>query len=80
LFYNSRLTPELQKEFTKQQNLLTEKGCLDALSCFDGTPSLRVSFIGDCNGLPLLLHGGLKFVHLEAAEQNISMFSEKDLR
>jgi hypothetical protein len=72
--YTSTFTPELRNEFSGQQNLLGEKGCLDALTHFTGTPSVRISFVGDYTGLPRLLHGGLSFVSLESAEKNVSMF------
>lgn len=74
LAYNSRFTPELRGDFQKQQNLLNVKGCLDALSDFNGTPSVRISFVGDYTGLPRLLHGGLSFIEQAAAERNVSMF------
>src|SRR5437016_356078 len=74
LAYNSRFTPELRNEFKSQQNLLADKGCLESLAHFKGTPSVRISFIGENTGLPRFLHGGLSFIELEAAEQNVSMF------
>jgi hypothetical protein len=74
--YSSQVTPEIRNEFTNQQNLLAEKGCLGALSHFTGTPTVRISFVGDYTGLPYLLHGGLGFLELEVAEQNLSMYFE----
>jgi hypothetical protein len=76
LIYNSADTLELENEFTKQNNLLKEKGSLEALTNFAGTPYLRIYFAGQYNGLPTLLHGGLPFLNLTNAEQNISLFFE----
>src|SRR6267378_658767 len=76
LFYNSSTTSELEKEFTERRNLLEETGSSDTLSTLNGTPSVRVSFVGDSTGLNHLLHGGVSFVHLVKAEENVSVFLE----
>jgi hypothetical protein len=76
LFYNSSITSELEKEFTERRNLLQETGSSDTLSTLNGTPSVRVSFVGDSTGLNHLLHGGVSFVHLVKAEDNVSVFLE----
>jgi hypothetical protein len=77
LVYNSQTTPELRKEFVTKRNLLNETGSLDALSKFRGTPAVRISFVGEYSGLPTLLQGGLSFVKLAEAEENVSMFFER---
>jgi hypothetical protein len=74
LAFSSRFSPDLRDEFENPQNLLAEKGCLDALTRFKGTPTVRISFIGDYTGFPSLIHGGLGFVSLNPAEQNVSVF------
>jgi hypothetical protein len=76
LFYNSDITAELEKEFTERRNLLQETGSSDTLTTLNGTPSVRVSFVGDSTGLNHLLHGGVSFVQLVKAEENVSVFLE----
>jgi hypothetical protein len=78
LIYNSDFTNELRREFTKQQNLITEKGSWEALCNFNTPPLMRISFIGSYNGLPRLIHGGLQFIETAASEQNVSIFLEHD--
>jgi len=63
-----------ETEFNKPQNLFEVKGCCDALSHFNTPPHVRISFLGDGTGLPILIQGGLGFVNLKVAEQNISAF------
>ena len=76
LFYNSTVTSEVAKEFTNPKNLFAETGSCDALSKLGGNPTVRISFIGASTGLQYLLHGGVKFVQLKKAEQNVSLFIE----
>jgi hypothetical protein len=79
MVYNSDLAPELQAEFTDHKNLSDERGCLEALVEFKTPPHVRISFLGDSTGLSVLVHGGLRFINLKLAEQNISAFLEHDL-
>jgi hypothetical protein len=76
LLYNSDHSPTFANEFVGVQNLLSVEGCLDALHNHNSPPHLRISFVADPIGLPLLLQGGLDFVRLSPAEQNVSMFLE----
>lgn len=79
LVFNSLIASELQKEFVQRKNLLAERGSLQALTNFTGTPTVRISFISEYTGLLSLSHGGTTFVDLSQAEQNVSAFIERDL-
>ena len=76
LLYNSDFSPTFSNEFHGVQNLLRVKGCLDALRNHNGPPILRISFVADSIGRAQLLQGGLDFIHLSPAEQNVSVFLE----
>jgi hypothetical protein len=76
LFYNSTFTSEVVNEFPNPKNLFAETGSFDALSTLNRTPRVRISFIGASNGLTNLLHGGVHFVQLKKAEENVSLFIE----
>jgi hypothetical protein len=76
LFYNSNISPELKKEFPGHCNLVNEVGSYHSLLKFDGPPHVRVSFVGEPNGATVLLHGGVPFVELSNAEENVSSFLE----
>jgi hypothetical protein len=76
LFYNSNISPDLKKEFPQHCNLANEIGSYRSLLAFDGPPHVRVSFIGEPNGATALLHGGVPFVELSNAEENVSSFVE----
>jgi hypothetical protein len=79
MVYNSDFAPELKAEFTNCMNLYDVRGCFEALVEFKTPPHVRISFLGDSTGLSVLVHGGLRFVNLKLAEQNISAFLERDL-
>lgn len=78
-FYNSRIPDEVKNEFSSARsykNLRSEKGSLEALMSFDTPPYVRVSFIGVSSGMDVLMYGGVPFVHLIKAEENVSSFVE----
>jgi hypothetical protein len=79
LFYNSNISAELKKEFPEHCNLVDEVGSYQSLQRFDGPPHVRVSFVGEPNGATVLLHGGVPFVELSNAEENVSSFVEVPL-
>lgn len=64
----------MTKEFTNPRNLFEQSGSLDALKNLRGSPRVRVSFIGAQTGLNRLFHGGVPFLGLEKAEENVSLF------
>lgn len=76
LFYNSYVTEEMEKEFLKPSNGFAERGFKNTMSSFNTPPHVRVSFIGKYPGINFLLHGGVPFVKLAFAEQNISVLRE----
>jgi hypothetical protein len=76
LLYNSDFSPTFANGFDGVQNLLRVKGCVDALRNHNSPPILRISFVADSIGITRLLQGGLDFVHLAPAEQNVSVFLE----
>lgn len=78
LFYNSEYSKELEDEFMgRRRNLMNEEGSLEALKeKFTTPPSVRVSFIGRDRGCSTLLQGGLNFIKLIRAEENVSSFLE----
>jgi hypothetical protein len=78
LFYNSTIPAEVTKEFTNPSNLLDQPGSLNALKNLNQTPSVRVSFLGAQTGLGRLFHGGVPFLDLEKAEENVSVFVKTD--
>lgn len=73
LFYNSYIPPEFDKDKVKDhQNLFNETGSYDALNHFNTPPFVRVSFIGKPGGADNLIHGGVSFINLINAEDNVS--------
>src|SRR5262245_13987219 len=77
-FYNSTIPAEVTKEFTNPSNLFDQPGSLNALENLNGTPRVRVSFVGAQTGLGRLFHGGVPFLDLEKAEENVSVFVKTD--
>jgi hypothetical protein len=75
LFYNTVVTPELDGEFTKTYNLLTD-GSFETLKTFSSPPHVRISFVGDTYAAKSLVFGGLLFLEIERAELNVSSFLE----
>ena len=64
----------MEKEFTNPTNLFDQPGSLNALKNLGSAPSIRISFVGTRTGLRKLLHGGVPFLGLEKAEENVSLF------
>jgi hypothetical protein len=75
LFYNSRMTDRLEKEFSQERNAFQDRGFRNAMSSFSTPPRVRVSFIGEDTGLDHLFHGGVPWAKLLDADQNISVSS-----
>jgi hypothetical protein len=76
LFYNSEIPAAITEEFINPQNLLSEPGLYRTLSKFNGPPYARVSFIGRSIGTGTLIEGGVSFVEMANAEENLSSFVE----
>lgn len=53
-----------------------ESGGFHAFRDFQTPPQVRISFIGSPNGANILIHGGVGFISLTNAEQNVSSFVE----
>jgi hypothetical protein len=77
LFYNSYISADVEKEFASLcRNLIDAAGAWDAFRYFRTPPQVRVSFIGSPNGAHSLIQGGIGFVALTKAEENVSSFLE----
>jgi hypothetical protein len=76
LFYNSRIPKEVEKEFSTPRNGLAEAGFSRTMGSFDTPPRVRVSFIGEPSGFRLLMHGGVPFVKLIDADENVAALRE----
>jgi hypothetical protein len=76
LFYNSHFSPEMNKGLPSPRHLYTEAGSLEALAEFSTPPLVRISFIGESSNTQILTAGGLPFVKLIRAEQNVSEYRE----
>ena len=76
LFYNSTISPEVEKKaaISQRRVLSSETGSYEALNSFRTPPYVRVSFIGEPNGASNLIHGGVSYIKLVDAEQNVSSF------
>src|SRR6266852_8257510 len=74
LFYKSTVIDELLKEFPNCKNLAAETGSLNALRNLGGSPKVRVSFIENETGFAQLIQGGVGFIELHKAEDNVSVF------
>ncbi len=80
LFYNSRISNELNKKFSSPRNGLSEAGFVKTMSSFDTPPRVRVSFIGEEAGFDFLIQGGVPFVKLIDADENVSALREVENR
>ncbi len=76
LFYKSHISDELEEEFPTPRNAFAEAGFVKTVSSFDTPPRVRVSFIGEEAGFGFLLHGGVPFVELIDADENVSALRE----
>lgn len=79
LVYNSHITSEVEQEFHDFENLLDDKGSLEALKeGFRFTPKVRIAFLGDSAQRENLLFGGLPFIKIVEADKNVSAIVESD--
>jgi hypothetical protein len=76
LFYNSRIPGDLDQEVSSVRNGFDEPGFIKTLSSFNTPPRVRVSFIGEPTGFDFLIHGGVPFVALIDADENVSALRE----
>jgi len=80
LFYNSQIPKGMEEEFRTARNGLRDSGFVTTTSSFNTPPSMRVSFIGGQAGFRTLVHGGLWFVKLIDADENVAVLLEVEDR
>lgn len=80
LFYNSYIPKGMAEEFSSTRNALLEPGFVHTMSSFNSPPQVRVSFIGEWSGFRVLIHGGVPFVKLIAADENVAALREVEDR
>ncbi len=76
LFYNSQVTVGLEKDFGELKDFMKDTTSHRALNDLSTPPYLRVSFIGSASGMKTLILGGVPFLNLVKAPENVSRFVE----
>lgn len=76
LFYKSGASKELDQEFTDARNGLKDSGFGSAMRSLGMPPYVRVSFIGVESSFNNLIYGGLPFISLIPADENVSDLRE----
>jgi hypothetical protein len=77
MFYNSRITSDVLREFPDPIPLTNDKGSFESLAQgFKFPPPVRITFLGGPTGAGNLLLGGLPFIQITEADPNVSSILE----